>query len=423
MGFIDSLKLHVSNRDWVSIINTMEGLSHEYLYDKRYNPIFVEALRNLGRFLDANKLESDFYSCVGGVSPYLASKLVLDGDHRNSEFDDFMEVILKEKEEKILWREFIRLVATSDLAGFEKYLIELSAGSDSFSKYKKIFVSGFERSGTGALRDFINEYSEVYEIPGSEVQFIAGVNGLGKLYKDYLSGRGLESFKAFFIANALGFSALENYLDFKERGRANILIRESNEKRLLSAFVKLYFDIFHRGVDIVIACRSFVDNFLFSIRIPIGKTRVFFNNVINARNIWMFRLVDDYLCFPVTRDPRSQYASKITTRMPNIDPVHFVKTFRKTQRLYQEGLDFLGCDSLFIHEVKFEDIVLSEHCRLNIAKLCGLDEGSANRFTRLKPEESKVNVYLHKTDSVSSRKSDFDFILKELKDYCVIDEC
>lgn len=415
---------HYSRREWRNIVSLYKNNENLFFENKKMILICVEAMRNIGDFQSANTLELKLRrSLARPMLEDIVDILFYTELGKNEIMGSLSDYLLKElgKEERFQWVDFFKLVSS----GYDSSLVEslyesLSDLSGCIHPHRKIFISGFERSGTGALRDFLNEYEEVYEVPGSEIQVIAGRHGLSYLYSAKDENELKSRFIDFFVVNALGVSRVFDYLDHKEIGRARIIIKNSNEKLFLGAFFYFYAELFIEKINICSACQNFINRLLSSLTNQDGKEVFLFNNVINARNIWMLNLVDNYICFPVTRDPRSQFASKISTRMPNLSADNFVKTFIKTQRIYREGIKTLDSSLGQVIEVKFEDIVSSESKRLEISNLCKLDNQSARRFTKLKPEESKRNMYLHKLDQFSDFESDFLMINDLLKDYCVV---
>lgn len=416
-------RLH-SKRDWKGIVNIFKKNNKVLFENKKLALIYVEAMRNIGEFESANTLELKMKKTLGKPMLMDIADMIFYGGLAQKKLVNGLADYLVEsldKKNTDLWQDFVKLILQGRNKELEESLDKrLSDCSKYVSPCRKIFITGFERSGTGALRDFLNEFSEVYEVPGSEIQTIAGKRGLSYLSlaenKEDLKGRFLE----FFIVNALGLSRVFEYLDFKEVSRAQIIINSSDDKVLLGAFFYMYLDLFSENENVELVCQKFINRLLYALKKPEGKSVFLLNNVINARNIWMLNLVDNYVSFPVTRDPRSQYASKISTRMLGLTADNFIKTFLKTQRIYEAGLKSLDEKRGKVIEVKFEDIVLSEGKRSNIAKVCGLNNDLAQRFTRLKPDESVKNVYLYELDEFRSCKEEFSIINKSLGCFCVV---
>lgn len=414
-------------KDWesiVSLFNEENPISKEC---SEVVDLYVEALSRHRDFDKSNMLSNKMVCLSSKLGFYDVCRLIFSSDLYGG-FDvgglvNYLVYSLGKKNHDA-WVDLVKLLAlNSDSDDFSRYEEQYAFDESKPFRYKKIFISGFGCSGTGALRSFLNEFSEVYQVPGSEIQVISGRRGLWSLYSSKSKEDFREKFLEFFVVNSLGVSVLRNSQDLKELDRAEKIIDRSDDFYFLQAFYFLYRDVFFcsdfNKKLVERSCQEFLDRYIGSLNRP-GQKKVFlFNNVVNAGKIRMMRLVDNYICFAVTRDPRSQFASFLETQRPHWNVGGFLKHFKSFDDSFQKGLVSLGEGAKNIKVVRFEDVVFSEDFRQSLVTLCGLDSNKARRFSRLKPDESMENMFLHNKDTFSDRKDDFEYILKELPEHCV----
>lgn len=429
---LSKIKKLYDDRCWIEIANIYYNRSYRVRVEEDKNEqavdIYLKALRNVNDFDAANLLEKkSTFTLSSKVSLYDIFRLVF-CKHSYGGFEArpllSYAVHKLNKVNESAWLDFIELlVSHSSIEDFSIFEDEYFYNRKDFFIHKKIFISGFGRSGTGALRSFLNEFNEVYQVPGSEIQVINGSRGLWSLYLSDSKEDFRNRFLEFFVVHALGVSIVNNSQDEKELDRAKQIISNSNDLGFLQAFYFLYVDVFFSqefSKELVErACQSFLERYISSLNRPEHKSVFLFNNVVNAENIRKMRLVDNYICFAVTRDPRSQYASFLSTQKPDWNVRGFLDHFRRFDEFFQKGLHSLGDRAEKIKLVRFEDVVYYEDFRQSLVKLCSLDNENARRFSMLKPEESMENMFLHNKDEFFDREDDFERILKELPEHCI----
>ncbi|WP_226686992.1 sulfotransferase [Stutzerimonas stutzeri] len=374
----------------------------------------LHCLRQASRFEDANKWEIKLYNnfsySVGG---------------------HWFDSILAEESLSAVWRFFeMLLVGRKHSAAAEQWLnlflaVRRAMSGETFPPLtisseehtcspRKIFVAGFERSGTGAIRAYFNEYPDVYEVPGSEIQIISGANGLA----GFLACVDKESVVRFFIrflkVHGFGLGDIRSSLDWKEISRARIIISEVDSLRYCKAFSRLFVGLLAaQDVSAIAdACARFMDDFLLSF----GKsdnTVFFFNNIVNCRSVCNMQVVGNYFYIPVLRDPRDQYASTVQTRRPELTGEAFVHAFQKTRRMYEGGLQKIDRDNVF--EVQYEDFVRDEGVRVALAEAAGLLGRSHNKYEFFKPWDSESNIGIYRSCNAAHVKH----VYSRLKSFCV----
>lgn len=420
------IKQMYKEEDWQGIVDSFfekNPLGKESVEVCR---LFVRALRRKGFFDEANLLEHNISGLLERAGLTHIARIAFCKEFNDS-FDSsgLLEYFVSclGKQHASAWVDFIKLLAKgASRQEFEVYQLKYGF-SNNFVVYRKLFIAGFGRSGTGALRAFFNEFEEVFEVPGSEVTVISGRRGLSALFQSGDLSSFKERYLDFFALHALGVSDVNSHADNKELQKSKIILSSTSEIELLEAFFHLYFNVvFDGGFSCEVvekASKEFLNRYVGSLVGRGCKDVVLFNNVVNAHKLWMMRLVDNYLCFPVSRDPRSQYASYVSTWRPGFSVDGFIRQLKKGEQLYSDGVRSLGERSENIIRVNFEDLVCHESERQRIAQLAGLDNRNASRFSLLKPEESMANVLLHASDDFLDRKKDFELIQEELGDYCM----
>src|SRR5690554_3565842 len=184
-GDLEELYCYYNRRDWASVVSFIEKIPFEEIPFK-IKKLYVEALRNIGDFDKANLYETKVSIDSIDPDPNEISKIIFySGIYEKFNIKDLVNylIISLGKDNATKWSEFIDLILKrSSENDFKERLSFIDFNNDNCIKHKKVFISGFERSGTGALRDFLNEYDEVYEVPGSEIQVICGRRGIASLY-------------------------------------------------------------------------------------------------------------------------------------------------------------------------------------------------------------------------------------------------
>ncbi|MGN5580813.1 hypothetical protein VF687_03125 [Stutzerimonas sp. Brlt_13] len=374
----------------------------------------LHCLRQASKFEDANEWEirlyNDFSYSLGG---------------------HWFDNAFAESSLSAVWRFFeMLLVGRKHSAAAEQWLslflaVRRAMSGDAFPPLtlsweeracspRKVFVAGFERSGTGAIRAYFNEYPDVYEVPGSEIQIISGANGLA----GFLACADKESIVKFFLrflkVHGFGLGDVRDSLSWTETSRARIIISEVDSLRYCKAFSNLLVGLLAaQDVSGVIdACARFMDDFLLSFGKPNG-TVFFFNNIVNCRSVYKMQVVRNYVYIPVLRDPRDQYASTVQTRRPNLTGEAFVHAFQKTRRMYEGGLKSICEDNVF--EVQYEDFIRDGDVREGLAKVAGLSGRLHNKYELFKPWDSEKNIGIYRSCDAAHVK----YVYSRLRSFCV----
>ena len=268
----------------------------------------------------------------------------------------------------------------------------------SYKKINKILVSGMGWSGSGAVYDYLSEFEEISGI-NSELSFISHGTSLYKIEKHIHKSQFKETLLDFFkytlysnvvplktshaksISNNIFFSGDK---DGNYSNAVNILIKElisfnSNNKNKRNIFYKL--------------TSKFVDN-IFSSSLTGNKKYLLLNNVIKIQKIDAIKYLNNYKIFCTFRDPRSTYISQYyeNKKLFNIDD--FVKKYKQARKNYKNKIKKYHNHD--IYEIQFEDFVMNEKYRAEIAKTIGLNIENKLEKSKFNPDESQKNVFNYK---------------------------
>ncbi|GEM_PF-2738734 len=404
------------NRNWVSASEAYALYIDIFAArnDSRIFSSILHCLRQASKFEEANSWQSRLHSDFGFSSGEEWFDNFFLEEKFSSAYENFEKLMEGRKHLAAgeHWLSLFLAVRRALSNGPEQLPILFSTGSAEYSP-RKVFVAGFERSGTGAVRAYFNEYPDVYEVPGSEIQTISGPHGLAKFLKCDDKKSIVSTFVDFLRVHAFGLGAIKNALDWKEVSRARILIASVDPVRYASSFHRLFFRLLmaqgKRGV--IDACASFFDDFLIAFCKP-ESTVFFLNNIVNCRNAGEMQVVRNYIYVPVLRDPRDQYASTVQTRRPDLTGEEFVHAFKKTRRMYEAGVGLIDRES--IAEIQYEDFVRNEGVRVGLAERAGLGGRAHNRHAVFKPRESSINIGIYKF----CNPVEVEVIKLRLKEFC-----
>ncbi|WP_045221197.1 FkbM family methyltransferase [Desulfonatronum thioautotrophicum] len=288
--------------------------------------------------------------------------------------------------------------------------------------YKKVIVSGMGWSGSGAVYDYLREFSLVYPISG-ELKFIQADPGLYTLWKK--SGD-VDLFNkdilAFFILSLMGFGASRDWnsaiaaffarsmsLSRKKRLYArgiNLFCKEAKK-----CFVNNVFDknIFKSMANILWDTIAYVNG-------AKKNNIVLLDNVFQGSKIHAIDFLDNTHVFCTFRDPRSNYIALL-----NESPFfrHTVEQYVQIYKKYRLQFDKLYnsiSNNKSVTIVQFENFVLSEEYRLRMAKILNLSCSVQEKYRFFQPWVSEKNVFLHENYEI---QDEIRLIEKELPEYCI----
>ena len=295
---------------------------------------------------------------------------------------------------------------------------------------RKVIVSGLGWSGSGAIYDYFREFPEVVAVKG-ESPYVEGSESLLAIWSALTDDRVLpRRLIDFFFYALVGHGDLRNSGDFK-------LAKEARTK-LLAAHHGDYLDLVEGWCSIAAGlCAAdqegrvkqfgkLVDYTInhFCIGGEIATDQIaLLDNVVhtyNAARCIPFLSNTTLIC--TFRDPRSNYVALVREssafrssvgsyiqerqrRIANSD-----ESARAAKSLAE------GLDDRSVEIVQFEEFVLSERFREDLARRTGLDLARQQKFSHFKPWESTRNVTLHQEHP---DQEEIRLIAAALEEYCV----
>ena len=315
---------------------------------------------------------------------------------------------------------------TGELSAFHKKYSDPEAVSIPVKSSEKIILSGMNWSGTGALYDYFREFDCVKALPGeqrlwkeSDYSLLWGYNNQEKLDRNTF----LEYLLRLFFIPMTGLNMPRNWQDVFGSN-----VGFENIRKDKSGFYSSALYVFLREI-IILKSKGMLDNDSF-LKAAVELTDRIFNalsdnfegyilpdNAVHLSDIEPFRFFSSGYLICVFRDPRSNYAARFHENVRfNRDSKAFVKYYRETRESFIRKKGELKEFSDHIIEVQFEEFILSEEFRNNLALKLGLDFSGWKKQRYFKPHISEKNVHNYKK---FHDKKTMDFIAESLGEYCL----
>lgn len=312
-------------------------------------------------------------------------------------------------------------------------LIEIDSNTDrvlpSFKAVRVAIVSGMGWSGSGAVYDYLKEFSEIVPIQ-RETPYIEGGESLRVIYSSLADDKLLkERILNFFFYVLIGHGYYRNNGDFK-------LFKDARRK-LQGKARNQYIDAIYDWCTIASAmcaakgedrkklfltlCDFTVSRFSVGQEIPDGKIALLDNVVHIGNAAKCIEFLSNVAIFCTFRDPRSNYVALVR------EAGHFTSTaaeyIEEQKAKIDKGFQSARSAKLYaesepgkvVEIVSFEEFVLSEAYRRSLAAKLGLSVDSQARYKYFKPWESMRNITLHHEHP---DQDEIKLIETELGDYC-----
>lgn len=299
------------------------------------------------------------------------SNLVLSNNFNESEArSTFYEIINNVATDKMVVSNFVKsfdYILNSLLCVDTEIDIDLKENS-------KLFVCGFGWSGSGAVFDYLREFECVEPINGECPIISEGLVSFKSIVESCNDSSILikKLVQLFFIVTFISDLSLSPF-----RGVRNLYKRYKKHPveysncviELSKVISKIIYNIKNNKPieNYIILLGDKLLN-LVAAGLPNGKI-VLYNNAIMAKNIDMFRYIQNFHVFCVQRDPRSNYVARVYENLPNILSVNtFINRRIKYYNTFNQKKSLLPQNFLEknISIINFEDFVLNEKCRLNV---------------------------------------------------------
>lgn len=297
-----------------------------------------------------------------------------------------------------------------------------------------IVTSGMGWSGSGAITDYLREYSNVLPILG-EVGILEEANGFAYFVRNIENKEQIFAHAIkFFFVNLLGCYEIKDLSFYKPMRSAYKLINKNinieNYSRQIMSISSTLSDIIRASSGesyntdyIETLLRTLSAKLLSLVTLDVPSDNIpLIDNCIHIQHIDLLDYISNIKIICSNRDPRAIYVSR-TKENPGFirNPNSFVQEQKKIRQKIDLHLKNLKHNTLKnVYLVNFEDFVPSKQYRENLALNLGLDlndwEQSELYF---KPNESIKNVNNFTNLQDDSLIKDIQFIEKELKDYCL----
>ena len=292
---------------------------------------------------------------------------------------------------------------------------------------RPIFVSGMGWSGSTALTDYFYEFSNVQAVR-TEYRHIEGEAGLKQL-KQSLSGKPdfTAAFMDFFFANLLGSNVLTS--SDKSVHSAKRLVLGQYGQDYANAALAMCQTVQARATepdrwDLLTQMAARTLRMIAEAEQKQHAQAIIFDNLVHIYNLDLFSLFEDAAIFCCFRDPRSNYVSRLREDKKFAGSVEdFIKNYRNRRATIDHKLRDLarerGDGSMsgnMLHQVQFENFVLSRAYRQDLAAKAGIACAQQNEFAHFRPWESERNVFNFET---YEKPEEIRQIVRELPEYCV----
>lgn len=341
-------------------------------------------------------------------------------------FDQFLSASIIPDQAKPLWRAtFLSLESYYRDPGGREHRkdIESLRGLKAESSVRKVFVSGFGWSGSGAVFDYFREFSNVKSISW-EFKFAESRYGLNALKKSINDKNVVPRVKLadFFQKAMLGAMITKDWGDIASVWSARRMVYSDHAVEyaqsvhdLCEAFVELSKTKSLNEETFCQITKVFFDRLLLALGNFPGSVYLL-DNWVHAGGLAATKFFSNAHFFVVTRDPRTQYVANFNENAKfHKDVDKFIETYQTSLEQCLTVLKESNAVSSCVTMVKFEDFVLSEECRAKLAEKIGVEIGVHDKEKYFKASESKKNIFNHNT---FKNKSEIKKISEKLAQYC-----
>ena len=292
---------------------------------------------------------------------------------------------------------------------------------------RTIFVSGMGWSGSTALTDYFCEFPGVQAVR-TEYRHIEGNAGL-KLLRRSLSGDPdfASAFMDFFFANLLGSQVLIS--GDKSASRTKLLVLGKHGQDYANGALALCRTVQERAAEpdrraLLAEMGAITLRMIAETEQKQDAEVIIFDNLVHIYNLDLFSLFRDAAIFCCFRDPRSNYVSRLREDKRFTGSAEdFIESYRKRRaaidrkirRLAREQGDGSEPGNV-LHQVQFENFVLSRAYRRDLAAKAGISLAQQDEFAHFRPWESERNVFNFET---YEKPEEIRLIEHELSEYCI----
>lgn len=320
------------------------------------------------------------------------------------------------------WHEISKIVSSFDS---DKIIPCVNTVSSITKPVNKIFVAGMDWSGSGAVQHYLLEYKKIMQVPGGELQFLAGVGGL----KSILDSSGSRAKVKNAIIDFLGYHVLlSNSPSGNQESKAlmtsSLLLTKLNIDKFLQVLIRMVYRLrlnWDSSDGIRYALQEYVNGVLLSLVNYSDDIVYLIDNAVGLFKCEAMQIVDNFYYFAVVRDPRSNFVTRVrqdTSYKRDVDK--YIDVYRSRRESFEKGrLNIVGRTDGTIELVQFENFVCDENFREQLAIKCGLDPLDSIKYSKFKPWESMKNVTIYYD---YKNREELIKLECELNDYCWIEK-
>ena len=263
----------------------------------------------------------------------------------------------------------------------------------SIPQARKVVVSGYSFSGSGAVMDFLLDHEGVCRLPGGEARIINSKYSfhslLGSLKKNgSVATQVLDNCVEFLDGRRSG----ERYYDVRCRSTVATLKKTLGPtyERLLKRFKS---DVRREpgNADAVLAaCQAFVSNLCNAVAAGQNCHTIVLDQALRPWTLDGATFFDDVDVFVVRRDFRDQVIDRLRH---GLSDKGFARQMKARRQAARRSISVLQSPNRRLHQLWFEDLILSFRARENVRKALQLSPKIGGNFN---PLASKRNIGLHK---------------------------
>ena len=287
---------------------------------------------------------------------------------------------------------------------------------------RKIIVGGTGWSGSGAVVDYLSEFSGIQGMP-SELRFVEGIDGLGGLWDDS-EDRSLKpaAIIDFFLLHLLGLKEISSYEEQMARQHSWIL-RESGQNGSVALAAMEFIPYLVKAAKnreplqySLQAINSFIDRI---IKVDADSKILLLNNVLHARNVRYLSMFQNTVFISVFRDPRSQFVANMKeNRRFHRSVEKFIEQYREDRMRFTTDFEKLRPErQANVLSIGFEEFVRDRTVRNRLSCELSLAGTPVQKYKRFKPWQSARNVIIYK--QYEDQKS-IELIEERLREFCVV---
>lgn len=268
--------------------------------------------------------------------------------------------------------------------------------ADAESDRRRVIVSGFRWSGSGAISDWLRGHPDVHEPFGGRFRPGKPAGRLLRAMDGSAARLGLALYD-FTVSSVLGIECKVKSGKTFRRAWLESLLQTGGEPGAVAAAYRAFLeavpldaDEFQAGLRQAYA--RFLQKLLAQGDRPGGLALL--NNAVYAADLRLLAFLGDTRVVVVSRDARDQFADQTWFKRGHHDVERFLERLKRDRAAYRRALAEPGVAERVL-EVRFEDFVQSAEWRERVAEFLGLSVADFGKG-RFDPSASARNIGLYR---------------------------